>query len=110
MICDNKDNTKNDNFKIYRSKKPMKQDELYQHLKDLAEKLEIRFFEKNFRNVGISVKSGLCKIEGYHHFFMDKHKKIREKNEILAQALAQFPLDDIYIVPALREFIEQHKV
>lgn len=87
----------------------MKQEEIYRHLKDLAEKLEIRYFEKNFRNVGIPVNSGLCKIEGEFHFFMDKHKKIREKNEILAQALSQFPLDDIYIIPALREFIEDNK-
>lgn len=87
----------------------MKQDEIYRHLKELADKLNIRFFEKNFRNVGIQVNSGLCKVDGTLHFYMDKHKKIREKNEILAQALSQFPLDTIYIIPALREYIDQNK-
>lgn len=87
----------------------MKQNELYNHLKDLTENLGIRFFEKNFRNAGIPVNSGLCKIEGTYHFFMDKHKKISEKNEILANAISQFPLDDIYIIPALREYIDQNK-
>ncbi|MBU1172119.1 MAG: hypothetical protein KKD44_21400 [Proteobacteria bacterium] len=86
----------------------MKQDEIYRHLKDLAENLGIRFAEKNFRNAGIPVNSGLCKIEGVFHFYMDKHKRPREKNEILANTLSQFPLDDIYIIPALREFIDQH--
>jgi hypothetical protein len=86
----------------------MKHHDLYIHLKELAEQLGIRFYEKNFRNAGIQVTSGLCKIEGVRHFFMDKHKKIREKTEILAAALSRFPLDDIYIIPAVRDFIEQN--
>lgn len=87
----------------------MNQDELYQHLKDLAGQLDIRVSEKNFRNAGIPVQSGLCIIEGKFHFFMDKHKKKREKNEILSEALSRFPLDEIYIMPAVREYIEQNK-
>jgi hypothetical protein len=55
------------------------------------------------------VKSGLCKIEGQLHFFMDKHLKIRDKTEILAQTISSFPLDDMYIQPILREFIDKHK-
>lgn len=87
----------------------MKQDELYRHLKDVADKLGITFSEKSFRGAGINVNSGLCKIEGKLHFFMDKHKRIREKNEILAECLVTFSVDDIYIPPKVREFIEKQK-
>jgi hypothetical protein len=87
----------------------MKQEELYRMLKELADKLDISFYEKNFRIPGLNVKSGLCKIEGKWHFYMDKHLKIREKTEALAQSLWEFHLDSIYIVPVVREFLEKHK-
>jgi hypothetical protein len=40
---------------------------------------------------------------------MDKHIKIREKAEVLAQALSEFPIDDMYVAPAVREFIEKNR-
>jgi hypothetical protein len=55
------------------------------------------------------VNSGLCRVEGKLHFLMDKHIKIREKSEILTQALSEFTIDDQYIAPAVREFIEKNK-
>lgn len=87
----------------------MKQEELYRHLKELADKFGITFSEKSFRGAGINVNSGLCKIEGKLHFFMDKHKRLREKTVILAECLLEFPVDDIYIPPKVREFIEKQK-
>jgi hypothetical protein len=87
----------------------MKHEELYRHLKELAEKLNISFYEKNFRLPGLSVRSGLCRIEGKWHFYMDKHLKIREKAEVLAQAINSFPLDTLYVIPAVREFIVKNR-
>lgn len=59
----------------------MKPEQLYQNLKELAEKLGITVSEQNLRSAGIKVKSGLCKIKGKHLFVMDKklpvHKKIK---------------------------------
>lgn len=87
----------------------MKHDEIYKLLKDLTEKLDISFYEKNFKVPGLNVKSGLCRIEGKWHFYMDKHLKLREKTEVLAQAVSTFSLDAIYIVPILRDYIEKNK-
>ncbi|MFA6009440.1 MAG: hypothetical protein WC799_05615 [Desulfobacteraceae bacterium] len=87
----------------------MKHDEIYKLLKELAEKLDILFYEKNFRVPGLVVKSGLCRIEGRWHYYMDKHVKLREKTELLAQAISSFPLDSLYIVPVLRDYIEKNK-
>lgn len=87
----------------------MKYDELYKMLKDLTEKLDISFYEKNFKVPGLTVKSGLCRIEDKWHFYMDKHLKLREKTELLAQAISTFPLESLYIVPVLRDYIEKNK-
>ena len=49
----------------------MKPEQIYQELKDLAEKLEITVSEQNLRTAGIKVKSGLCKVKGKNLFVMD---------------------------------------
>ena len=87
----------------------MKRDELHRNLIELAERLGVKYFEKNFRHAGIRVNSGLCRIEGEWHFYMDKHLKPREKTEILAHTVSKFPLDDMYIIPALRDYIERNR-
>lgn len=84
----------------------MKQAEIYKILKEVAGKFEISVSEKNFRVTGLSVKSGFCIIKGEKHILVDKFKKIREKNEVIAKCLLDYPISDIYIVPAVREYLE----
>jgi hypothetical protein len=85
----------------------MKPEQIYQELKDLAEKLEISVSEQNLRTTGIKVKSGLCKVKGQDLFIMDKHKSIHKKIDILASQLAKFPHEDLYVMPAIRELLEK---
>jgi hypothetical protein len=87
----------------------MKPEQIYQELKDLAEKLDIHISEQNFRTAGIAVKSGLCKVKGQSMLIMDKHKSIRKKINILASHLAQIPHENVFIVPAIRDLLEKQK-
>lgn len=87
----------------------MKPEQLYQELKDLAEKLEINVSEQNLRIAGIKVKSGLCKVRGKNIFIMDKHKSLSKRIKILASHLAQIPHENVFIVPAVRELLEKRK-
>jgi len=83
----------------------MKPELLYQNLKDLAERLSIAVEEQNLRKTGIRVKSGLCKVKGNYRFVMDKHLSIYKKNQVLAACLKKLAHEDIYIVPVVRDFI-----
>ena len=83
----------------------MKPDQLYHNLKETAEKIGIRVKEYNFRNAGIHVASGLCKIREEQFFIMDKRLTVREKIETLADCLREMNLEAIYIVPAVRELL-----
>ena len=87
----------------------MKPEQIYQELKDLAEKLGINVSEQNLRTAGIAVKSGLCKVKGRNMFIMDKHKSIRKKIKILASHLAEIPHENVFIVPAIRELLEKEQ-
>ena len=86
----------------------MKPEQIYQELKDLAEKLDITVSEQNLRTAGIKIKSGLCKVKGKNIFIMDKHKSIRKKIKILAPHLAKIPHENVFIVPAIRELLEKY--
>ena len=85
----------------------MKPDQIHQHLKELSEKLGIEVSEQNLKKRGLPVQSGFCKIKDKKMFILDKHLSMREKNFILAAFLGKIPHEEIYIVPAIREFIEK---
>jgi hypothetical protein len=40
-------------------------------------------------------------------FIMDKHLNVREKNEVLAECLRTLPLDDIYVMPGVRKYLDK---
>jgi ABC-type enterochelin transport system substrate-binding protein len=88
----------------------MKPEQIYQELKDLAEKLEITVSEQNLRTSGIKIKSGLCKVKGQNLFIMDKHKSIHKKIDILAAQLAKYPHEGLYIMPTIRELLEKRGI
>jgi hypothetical protein len=88
---------------------PLKPDKLYQELKDLAEKLGIVVSEQNFRNTGIHVNSGYCKVKDTDHCIINKHLKLEQKVEILGECLSLFPHESVFTVPAVRKFLESFK-
>ena len=86
----------------------MKPDQLYQELKDLADKMNITVSEQNLRISGIRVKSGMCKVKGKDMIILDKNSSIYKKNKVLATYLNQMPLEDLYIVPAVRDWLQKY--
>ena len=86
----------------------MKPEQIYQELKDLAERLAMTVSEQNLRTAGIKVKSGLCTVKGEDMFIMDKHKSIHKKIKILATQLADMPHENIYLIPAIREMLNKY--
>ena len=87
----------------------MNNQEIYNGLINIAERIGIEVKEKNLKTVGISVKSGLCKIKDKYVFIMDKHKKLQEKIDILSSYMADEDLENIYIIPAIRRLFEKHE-
>jgi hypothetical protein len=87
----------------------MKPEQIYQELKDLAEKLGVTVSEENLRKSGLNIKSGLCKVKGNQIFIIDKYKSVYQKNAILTTFLKGLPHEDIFVVPAVRELISKNK-
>jgi hypothetical protein len=87
----------------------MKPDKLFSELKNTAEKLSIIISEQNFRKTGIKVKSGFCIVKSENHYILDKDLSINKKNELLAEFISGLNYDNIYIIPAVRDFINLNK-
>ncbi len=75
------------------------------HLEGLADKLGIPIrYEKivdEFTGMG-----GLCRIEGEYVLIVHSKATVKEKIQIMIEALGRFDLGDIYVRPALRELLE----
>lgn len=87
----------------------MKPEQIYQELKNILEKLGIPVFEKNFKDAGIKVKSGFCRVNTEDRFIIDKSKRLSKRIEILASFISTLKHEDIYVIPAVREVIEANK-
>lgn len=78
---------------------------MFHHLKEVAEKLGIRVVEKSFRNVGVPVKSGLCRVRNRTLFILDRNIPLADKNQIMAEALSRLPHDTVFVMPEIRKYL-----
>jgi hypothetical protein len=86
----------------------MKADQIFQELKDLAERLDITVSEQSFRNTGVKAKSGYCKVHNQDRCIIDRNLRIHRKIGVLAECLSGFPHEDHFVVPAVREILERY--
>jgi len=87
----------------------MNEDVLLSQLEDLAEKLGILVRNENINIEESSNTGGLCRIEGEYVLILNSKATVKEKNQVMINALQQFDLSDIYIKPVIRELLEGHE-
>jgi hypothetical protein len=78
---------------------------LLQQLEDLAARLEIRIRYENLADDELFIQSGGCKILGRHLIIIDPRCAIGARARILGRELSKYNLEDVYILPRVREFI-----
>lgn len=60
----------------------------------------------SYENIGGELGAGgLCKVKGEHRVIVDKRATDGEKVTVLAQALARFPLEDVFMSEDTRALI-----
>jgi hypothetical protein len=80
----------------------MTETQLLQEFEALAQRLDIHVSREDLEGR----PGGFCVIRGERRFILDRTLHVSTQVEVFAQAFAQLPLDDIYIVPRLREYID----
>ena len=79
--------------------------QLLQEFEGLAERLGIRVSRENLEDG----PGGFCTIRGERRFILDRKLDVRSQVEIFAREMARLPLDDMYVVPRVRERIDAHR-
>jgi len=82
----------------------MKNDKLYTHFEDLAEKLGLKILKGKGDFTG-----GTCIVNKKKVIVVNKQKPIEQRLKTLANSFLEFDLEKIYVVPAVRAYIEEHR-
>jgi hypothetical protein len=78
-------------------------------LEGLAHKLGIAIRHFKFIRDESSGPGGLCRIQGEYVLFLDSQATTKEKVSVTIQALKQFDLGDIHVLPVIRDLLEGSK-
>jgi hypothetical protein len=78
-------------------------------LEELIEGFNIRIRYEAIKQDEDSVKvlGGLCLLRGEYVLIINSNTTVEERIEILGRALKHFDLDQIYMRPVLREFLDK---
>jgi len=84
----------------------MRAEELLCRLEGLAEQLEIPVHYAGLATEELPGRGGLCVLRGRRRIIIERTLGCREKARLLARGLAQFDLEGVFVLPAVRQAIE----
>ena len=87
----------------------MQAEELLSRLEGLADQLRIPVRYASLATEELPGRGGLCILRGERQIIIERTLGNREKARLLATGLAQFDLEGVFLLPAVREAIEDTK-
>ena len=85
----------------------MESGKILEYLEDLAFRLGVEIVYGKLGEEEVSARGGLCKVKGTYKIFMDRSETIEGQIKILARALSSFDTEEVYILPFIREILDQ---
>ncbi len=83
----------------------MKAADMLRELEGVAQKKDITVTYETL--TGDSGAGGLCRIKGHWRVLVDKRATDGDKAQVLAQALARFDLEDVFMADQARALVEK---
>ncbi|MBT7370129.1 MAG: hypothetical protein HN816_05740 [Gammaproteobacteria bacterium] len=81
----------------------MNSETLLQEFENLAERLSVTIKYGKLDGDG-----GLCRYREDYHIIVNKRLDPDGRLSVIARAFSQFPLDEVFLIPAIREAIDFH--
>ena len=78
-------------------------------LEGLAEQLQIPVDYVDLATEELAGRGGLCVLRGERRIIIERTLNFREKTRLLAAGLAKFDLEGVYLLPAVRQALEEAK-
>ena len=88
----------------------MTKEELLIQLEELAGRLNIQIKYESKNNEDPSTFGGFCRIKDQPITIVHSKASIGRKIEILTEALRRFDIDELYLLPALREHLKKEDI
>lgn len=54
-------------------------------------------------------KGGLCKVDDMNYIFLNRQHNTLQKITVLADVLSQQSLEGVFVLPAVRDFLNEHR-
>ena len=83
----------------------MKEEELFGHFEKLADQLTVTILEGKG-----DFEGGYCTVNEDQFVVLNKTRPLEQRLRVLARSLSGMGLDEQYMLPALREFIEDNRL
>jgi hypothetical protein len=75
-------------------------------LEGLAEKMGIQVIHEKLSQS----RGGLCRLHDEYLLFVEKNLSADEQVQLLVSALSRFPLDNIQMLPAIRDLLTEERI
>jgi len=76
-------------------------------LEELADRLGMTIRYEPLKIEGSLYMGGFCRVKGQNFIMVNKKATTQERIHVLADALKRCDLNEIYILPSLRQLLEQ---
>lgn len=87
----------------------MKAEQITQALETAAAQLGVKIRYEALGPGAVNGGGGLCKVRGEWWVIIDKKSAAQERASILAEALASFDTDDLFLPPKVRELVQARR-
>lgn len=84
----------------------MKEQDLLTALEDLAQRLDVEVRYEAVEGAEGLAPGGLCRLHGRLLLILNPAASLRDKTDALAQAVKRSDLSRVFLVPALRDYLE----
>ena len=90
-------------------KKAIDSEQLLQALEEVAAKIGVKVRYENLVGGPIRTFGGACRIRGEDVVFVDRNLPTIEKLYALGRELQNFDLENVYVAPAARKFLQSER-
>jgi hypothetical protein len=85
----------------------MNHEELLIQLEDLAGRLNIHVQYESLKNEDPATFGGFCRVRDQHRVIIHSKATLSRKIDIFTEALRHFDMGDLFMRPALREYLKR---
>ncbi len=80
--------------------------QLLDTLEDVARRVGVEVVHDHIRAEGFNSRGGACRLRERWMILLDRKMATSDKVDLLANELTRWPLDDVFVPPAVRHLLE----